>query len=168
MPITPAKLALRRKTLDFDYGGDACHIEYYPSAVGGDTGHEVQSWLDKANAAKTEEEADAVLLAFGAWYCKLIAAWDYCEDDGVTPQPLTPANIAAQIVRFPDFISAVLVAVIEDRAQGNANGTTRPGPSAATSLPTANLTSSPVASSLNPSTSSSRRAGSKARRRSIG
>lgn len=169
MPITPAKLATRQKPITFEYLGEPVNVSYFPAAFTRDIMQEMQDWLARINGdGVTEEEGQAILRDFGAWCCDLIASWDYCEDDGVTPQALTPENLAAQIVQFPDFIIAVLMAIMTDRNQGNATGTTPLPRSDATSSQTGNSTSSPTALSRKPSRSSSRRAGSKVRRHSNG
>lgn len=167
MPITPAKLATRQKPVTFEYLGDPVNVSYFPAAFNSDIGAELKAWVERLQPRDksdvSEEEARALLREFGAWFCALVASWDYCEDDGVTPQALTPENIATQLVAFPDFILAVLLAIVNDRNQGNANGTTPSNTSDATSSPTGNSTSSPMALSRNPLESSSRRGGSKRR-----
>lgn len=166
MPITPAALKARVKAITFDYQGDEVNLEYHPAALSPDTADQLKAWLTKANAAETDETTQAVLLDFGAWVCTILSKWDYMEDDKVTMQPITPENIAAQVQTFPDFILAVLVAIVNDRNLGNANGTPTSGSSGDTSSPVEKLTATDsqvltsAQASLTPSASSSQPDGS--------
>lgn len=173
MPITPSALRQRRAVCHFEYMGETVTAEYYPASLGPETGPQLKGWIARATVAQErqdEDEARATLYEFGVWICAILAAWDYLEDapDPTTGAavmvPITPERLADEMARFPDFIMAVLVAIIQDRARGNVNGTTSPAPSGATSSPTVPSTPSPVKSSLSLSASSTRRAGSRARR----
>lgn len=166
MPITPSALRTVRKPCGFQYGADTVNLEYYPVAVGADIAATLNSLMAKANAAETEAESDASLHELGEWLSTVIAWWDYNEDDGETMQPLTPENLAQQVLQFTDFMRSVLIAIIEDRNRGNASGTPSSVNSGATSSPTA--PSASMRASLNQSASSSSHAGSKARQHSNG
>jgi hypothetical protein len=166
MPITPAALRLVRKACSFDYQGSSVHLEYYPAALGPATVRELNAWIEQANAATDDESTMRVLLAFGAWVCTLLASWDYLEDDGATMQPITPENIATQVQTFPDFIVQCVLAIVQDRQQGNASGTPSSASSPSISSPTASSDSLTV--SQPQSVSSSPPAGSTARPRSNG
>lgn len=171
MPITPSVLARRTAACSMEYAGETLHIAYYPAAITQESAQELQTWVEHVTALPddtSEEQQHAELVPFGAWICKILARWDFLQDDGETMQPITPDNLAAWLIASPDFIASVIVAILQDRARGNASGTTPPEPSGATSSPVASSTASPVVSSQNRSVSSSPRAGSTGPRRSRG
>src|SRR5258706_1405581 len=153
IPMTPSRLKLRKKALAFDYDGDPINIEYYPAGIGPEVVGELKAWMARAQAADGEEESQQVLHDFGAWICTLLASWDFCLDDGVTPQPITPENLAVQLVAFPDFILQVLVAIVNDRTGGKVTGTPSSPPSDGISSPTES--GALMTASLTPSDTSS-------------
>lgn len=136
MPITPSALAKRRKAVSFAYGDDTVHLDYYPAAINQESVAALNALQAEAKAAGEREDVDAVdaaTLGVGEWLSHVLAWWDYVEDDGETMQPLTAANLAAQMTRFTDFLVAVVSAIMEDRTRGNASGTPSPANSDATS-----------------------------------
>ena len=161
MPITPRTLATLRKACRFTYLGETVNVEYYPAALGGDMvakANQLITAINVAQAANDKAAADKALLDTGTWLCGILAKWDYLEDDGETMQPITPENLAQQMVTFTDFMVAMMTAIGQNHNQGNANGTPSSARSGATSSPTA-PSASTMASPI-PSASVSSPAGS--------
>jgi hypothetical protein len=157
MPITSVALKQLRKVCTFEYAGESVTVEYYPAAVGADmlaTANKLIEQINAAQAANDEAAANTALLDTGTWLCGIIAKWDYMEDDGVTMQPITPENMAAQMMQFTDFMASIMVAIMNHRTQGNANGTSSSVPSAATSSPTDNSASTRESPTISASSSS--------------
>lgn len=169
MPITPSGLKKLRKPLDFDYYGNAVHIEYTFGGLNSDVLERWNGLIGQLNAAESEDEQRAALLAAMEPVCALLAVWDYCEEpetpDGpVGPMvPITPARLVEEFLRlplfFPAFLQTVLIKIVEDATQGKVSGTALLAPSVATSSRAAKSMSSTVKRSPKRSKSPLSRAG---------
>jgi hypothetical protein len=138
MPVTPSALAKLRKSCSFEYLGETVNLEYYPAAMGADfaaKGKKLGMELQASAEADDATQQDA-LTRFGEWVCSFLASWDFMEDDGTTPQPITPKNIITLVETFSDFIICVVQAIGANYNQGNAKGT----PSSANSRTTSSTT----------------------------
>lgn len=156
MPLTPSALLKLKKPLSFSYLGETINLEYYPAALGDDMRATAKRLTDEAaaaDAAGDEAAQQKTMLDTGAWLCSMLASWDFMQEDGVTMQPITPENMATQLEAFPDFISAVVTAIMNERNRGNASG----APSSKNSADTSSTTDSSASTgaSPNPSASSS-------------
>jgi hypothetical protein len=150
MPLTPAALRARTVEHTFTFAGEPVTVRYRPGAI-------TARSIEALQALRAEAESDAAQAdtnlrdhqyhTLAAWICEILAGWDFMEDDGVTMQPITPANLARLLRDFGDFIGTVLAEIFRDRAEGNASGTISLEPSGATSSRTGNSTNSPTRSS---------------------
>lgn len=134
MPLTPRAIADRRAACTFTYAGEPVQITYYQGRITALSKEAIEAKQTELNALaeRPEEEQRAALAAF---VLDFLASWDVVEsvaDDG-TPGPLLPLDVATLATLDPDFLGALLAAMIEDAKAGKATGTKPPASSAAIS-----------------------------------
>lgn len=92
------------KRVEIEYEGEPCWVEYRPAAV---TGAFFERLLEKRGTA-----ANALYVA------EVITAWDVLDEDG---QMLAPSYEQAMTLE-PQFVAAVVNAVVEDMRPGKTSG----------------------------------------------
>jgi hypothetical protein len=125
MPITPAAIKARIVALNFEYAGETVNLTYRPAAINEKAVARLQKLQDQTQAnAGDESTGTKIWHELAVYYCELIASWDFLQDDGVTPQPLTVKHVTGLLQEYIDFMGDLLTAIMRHRSAGNANGTT--------------------------------------------
>lgn len=130
MPLTPRAIADRKATCTFSYAGEPVTITYYAGRITSLTKEAVEAKQAELTTLAERGDAAGEIAArryLAAWVLDYLTAWEgvveSVADDG-TPGPLLPLDVETLATLDPDFLIALLRAMVADTQAGKATGTT--------------------------------------------